>query len=85
MLDSVASTDGGFCVDLFERPEGGFGFEHFRSDPEDGGRWTAIGGFSAVLYESLSEAIAAAEAAVSWLAGTEAWAAVVSAHQPPRT
>src|SRR5215218_5249856 len=30
------------CVDIFERPDGTFGFEEFRSDPEDMGRWTPI-------------------------------------------
>ncbi len=66
--ESVASDDGGLCVDLFEDPAGGFGFEQFRSDPEDGGGWTPISGFSASRYDSLGAAAQAARAAVPWFA-----------------
>ena len=33
VLTSVSSADGAYCVDLFEDPNGGYGFEHFRSEP----------------------------------------------------
>ena len=67
VLDSVSSPDNLFCVDLFEDPAGGFGFELLRTDPEDGGRWTAVGGFGASRFDSVIDASAAAEAAVPWL------------------
>lgn len=73
MLGSVAAVDGSLCVDVFTYPNGGFGFEHFRSDVEDAGRWTAIGGWSGRRYDSLSEAITSAEQAIQWLADNEAW------------
>ena len=38
------------CVDLFERPDGTFGFEEFRRDFEDQGRWTAISYYSGKTY-----------------------------------
>jgi hypothetical protein len=66
VLDSIGSADGSLCVDLFERPAGGFGFESFRADAEDGGRWTPVGGFSATRYETAADAAAAALAAVAW-------------------
>ena len=37
---STASVDR--CVDIFLRPDGTFGFEEFRRDPEDGGVWTPV-------------------------------------------
>ena len=67
MLVSVESDDRSMCVDLFEDPEGRFGFELFRSDPEDGGPWTAVGGLSAARFETAAAAAASAQAAVPWL------------------
>jgi hypothetical protein len=67
VLTSISSGDHSLCVDLFEDPAGGFGFEHFRSDPEDGGRWTAIGGYGASRYGTPSETAQAAKDSVLWL------------------
>lgn len=61
------------CADLFEHPDGGFGFEHFRSDPEDGGRWTAVGGFSSRRYDTLIGAAQASQIAIPWLSHTDGW------------
>lgn len=63
-----------FCVDFFEDPRGGgYGFEHFRADPEDQGRWTAVGNSGGLRFSTAAAAIDAAEAAVAWLA-SESWA-----------
>ena len=67
VLVSIPSADGAFCVDIFEEPTGGFGFQHFRSDAEDQGVWTPIDsprtGFS-----SATEAAASTVADVNWVA-----------------
>jgi len=55
------------CVDLFERPDGSFGFEEFRRDFEDQGRWTAVQYFSGKNYPSREAAWEAARTAVAWL------------------
>jgi hypothetical protein len=55
------------CVDVFERPDGTFGFEEFRRDPEDLGHWTAIAYFSSRASSTGANAIAAARDAVPWL------------------
>lgn len=55
------------CVDIFSRPDGTFGFEEFRRDPEDMGGWTPIAYYSVREYETEADAIAAARAAVPWL------------------
>ena len=60
--------DGDRCVDIFRRPEGTFGFEEFRKDPEDMGAWKSVSYFSAREYPSEVEATDAACQAVPWFA-----------------
>jgi len=67
VIESVASADASLCVDFFEHPDGGFGFEHFRSDPEDQGRWTKIGNHSTTRFKTVEAAKTAALDAISWL------------------
>jgi hypothetical protein len=67
VLTSVASADGSRCVDVFARPHGGFGFEEFRSDPEDMGRWTAVAGHSALHCSTATEAATRGIETVTWL------------------
>jgi hypothetical protein len=57
------------CVDIFSRPDGTFGFEEFRRDPEDMGAWTPVAYYSARDFQSEADALAAARQAVPWLAG----------------
>jgi hypothetical protein len=63
---STAAVDR--CVDIFLRPNGTFGFEEFRRDPEDMGAWTAVAYYSSWEFGSEDEAVEAARAAVPWLA-----------------
>ena len=42
VLASLETEDGPRCVDLFRRPDGTFGYEEFRRDPEDQGVWTPV-------------------------------------------
>jgi len=55
------------CVDIFTRPDGTFGFEEFRRDPEDMGAWTPIAYYSEREFSTAEEATAAARDAVRWL------------------
>lgn len=55
------------CVDIFVRPDGTFGFEEFRRDPEDMGEWTPVAYYWTREYETETEALTAAREAVSWL------------------
>lgn len=68
VVASLETEDGSRCVDLFRRPDGTFGYEEFRRDPEDRGIWTPVRFASVLSYVSLGQARAAAEAAVIWLA-----------------
>lgn len=56
------------CVDVFLRPDGSFGFEEFRRDPEDGRGWYSIGYHGEGRFESFDAALAEALTKVSWLA-----------------
>jgi hypothetical protein len=58
------------CVDFFSRPNGSFGFEEFRRDPEDAGRWTSTHTFSSGVYLSPAQTLEAAEHSVPWLTET---------------
>ena len=55
------------CVDIFVRPDGTFGFEEFRRDPEDIGAWTPVAYYSTREFEAEAEALTAARDAVPWL------------------
>lgn len=66
VLVSIPSDDGGYCVDFFERPTGGFGFQHFRTDAEDQGSWTTVGTPNDG-HPTATQAAAAAASAVPWL------------------
>ncbi len=68
VLDSFEDFDGSRCVDIFRRPDGTFGFEEFRRDPEDAGLWTPVTYFSGKELKSKEQTIAAAKRAVTWLA-----------------
>jgi hypothetical protein len=56
------------CVDIFARPDGTFGFEEFRRDPEDMGAWTPVAYCSAREFATVAQALEAARATFSWLA-----------------
>jgi hypothetical protein len=67
VLASHQTDEGNRCVDIFSRPNGTFGFEEFRRDPEDLGEWTPLSYFSGREYATEDEAVAAARRAVVWL------------------
>jgi hypothetical protein len=46
VLASPSTTAVDRCVDVFAHPDGTFGFEEFRRDPEDMGAWTPVAYFS---------------------------------------
>ena len=56
------------CVDLFQRPDGTFGFEAFRRDVEDAGTWTPVTYYSSAVYPSQDAALGVAVKTVIWLA-----------------
>jgi hypothetical protein len=67
VLASHQTPESNRCVDIFSRPDGTFGFEEFRRDPEDRGAWTPIAYFSGRQYAAEKDAITAGRQAVAWL------------------
>ena len=68
-IESVEDECGTHCVDVFQRVDGSFGFEAFRRDPEDQGRWTMLGHYAAARFVSIEAARTAAAHAVPWRHG----------------
>jgi len=68
VLASPSTPSADRCVDLFVRPDGTFGFEEFRRDPEDVGAWTPVAYYSEQEFASEPDALVAARRAVGWLA-----------------
>lgn len=68
VLRSIEINTGDYCVDLFVKDDGSFGFEEFRRDSEDMGRWTGINYYSVLSFESEDLALKEALTCVVWLA-----------------
>lgn len=68
VLASIEDADRIRCVDLFIRHDGSFGFEEFRRDAEDNGRWTSMGRWSTLVYSSEDALRLAAAEYVPWFA-----------------
>ena len=64
---SIENLEHDRCVDFFSRENGSHGFEEFRRDVEDGGRWTPVQYYSGIAYLSPVDALEAAERCVHWL------------------
>ena len=67
VLRSIESDEHRLCVDFFEDLERNYGFEQFRSDPEDMGRWTSLSMHSASRWSDLITVYNRAATAVVWL------------------
>ncbi len=72
VLRSLESEYADHCVDLFRRADGTFGFEHFRRDPEDMGRWTRVASHGSRSFATYEAAWAAAARAIVWLQAADA-------------
>jgi hypothetical protein len=67
VFDSIENSQHDRCVDLFQRPDGSFGFEEFRRDVEDAGAWTPVAYYSRAAYASNEAALEVAMTRVVWL------------------
>jgi hypothetical protein len=70
VIRSLEDADGFRCVDIFERPDGSYGFKEFRRDPEDTGHWTLIGDYSHHSYATIDDALREAATSLPWLAAS---------------
>lgn len=67
VIDSINDDAGGRCVDIFQRADGSWGFEEYRRDPEDGGKWTVIGYYADQVHNTRETASRTAQARIGWL------------------
>jgi hypothetical protein len=67
VLASLENDTHDRCVDIFLRPDGSYGFEEFRRDPEDAGAWTPVRFYAGKSFATKDEALAEATRAVTWL------------------
>ena len=67
VLTSLENHSADRCVDVFVRPDGTFGFEEFRRDPEDCGQWRCLNMFAQHRFASEQGALASAHDCVPWL------------------
>ena len=71
VLRSIESDLGNWCVDIFLRPDGTYGFEEFRRDVEDAGCWQSLNRFSSLAFENEAGVFERARRDLAWLAGVE--------------
>jgi hypothetical protein len=67
VFTSIENEQHDRCVDIFYRRDDSFGFAEFRRDPEDRGEWTPVTDYSAAVFATSKEALAAAERTIGWL------------------
>ncbi len=67
VLDSFETADGIFCVDIFTREDGTYGFAEYRRDPENGGRRFTLRDFSGQVFGTREQALHAAQESIQWL------------------
>lgn len=67
MLKNYEINTGDYCVDIFVREDGSFGFEEFRRDVEDMGRWTGLRYYSALRFNNETDALKEARVQIKWL------------------
>ena len=67
VVHSVNLYGEGLCVDVFQRPDGTYGFEEFRRDPEDPRGWYPVGFYGAQRFDSFEAAQRNALQQVAWL------------------
>ena len=59
------------CVDIVLHPDGRFGFQEWRREPEDPGNWAMLTDDGGARSESEADAIAAARRRVPWFSAAE--------------
>lgn len=67
VMRSINQPGEHICVDIFVRPDGSYGFEEYRREPEHGRGWYPIGYYGERKFANLDAALLAARSTVSWL------------------
>jgi hypothetical protein len=67
VIAALHNDDAHRCVKIIKGPDGTFGFQEFRRDPEDAGGWTLVRENPPGTYATQVQAVAAAKDEVAWL------------------
>lgn len=67
VMRSINQPGANICIDVFVRPDGSYGFEEYRREPEDGRGWYPVGHYSERRFLDFDAALEAARNTVSWL------------------
>ena len=70
VVASFNSPAGDYCVDIFARDDGTFGFEEFRRDAEDMSGWFPLRPHAGQVFATDKAELAHAEASVAWMVVT---------------
>ena len=70
VLQSIETSDGDRCVDIFQRSDGSYGFEGYRRDAEDTSGWFRVTQFGEQRYDSEPGALKAAIRVFPWADGS---------------
>ena len=64
---SIEAPGGQICVDIFQRPDGSWGFAEYRRDPEDEQGWYDTWRFGEERFNSRDEAEAQVRSLCPWV------------------
>lgn len=70
---SLETADRTQCVDVFLRPDGSFGFEHYRADLDGARRWQSLNKFSHLIFATGDEALRGAKQGLPCLDQQGGW------------
>jgi len=73
VLVSFETVDGMQCLDVFQREDGTFGFEQYRTDSDGAGRWQSLCKYSELSFASGEAALHLAKQRVPWLDREAVW------------
>jgi hypothetical protein len=67
VVATLHNRDADRCVKIIRQPNGTFGFQEFRREPEDAGRWSLVSDTPAANLATREQALDAACGQVDWL------------------
>ncbi len=70
VVASFDSPAGDYCVDIFARDDGTFGFEEYRRDPEDMRGWFPLHRHAHQVFATDRDALTRARTMVAWMTAT---------------
>jgi len=68
VIASFENPEKDHCVDVFVRDDGSYGFEEWRREPEDPGKWYRARYYAAAVFETAAAAVEEARRKVVWFA-----------------